>query len=434
MTTGRWQEVYSDLIKRLPDFVSGARLAMCGLATCVDAYVRLDAAEKLLNAKKGTPQAELAKELLRRAAAGIGGEFRMNWPAGGTWVEENLQVSNWGIGGTGAQAAQTLATLGAPALMSLEDRGARQLSVTHPDIQVGSSSGLVRCRDLPVLKTQKPAHYIFEFTEGVRVGSIIPKRSTRIIVLFAPDSLDRDPDFARESIAAAPGAGAGILCGFNGVADRELDTAVGEALSLAKAWSDQGLKTIHLELGGYSRDNNRDAVLNGLIRVITSLGMSESEFRGLFGESQDPVAGAHELAERSGLSRLCVHADTWAMAITRNDPERELEALLMGCLLASTRAAVGRVTVPQGLPDGSRFFEPPLPVSKRCDGWCAVCCPVPYLATPVATIGLGDTFLAGTLLVLSAEFAMPRPRQTHRLPETIRRLTKYYEYTFKKPH
>jgi ADP-dependent phosphofructokinase/glucokinase len=416
MTSDRWRGTYSDLVHRLPGFVSGARLTMCGLATCVDAYVRLDTAERLLNAETGTPQAMLAKELLRRAEAGIGGEFRMDWPMGGTWVEKNLQVSNWGIGGTGAQAAQTLATLGAPALMSLEDRGMRQLSVTHPDIQVGTSSGLIRCGDLPVLKAEKPAHYIFEFTEGVRVGSIIPKRSTRIIVLFAADPLDRDPDFVRESIAAAPRAGAAILCGFNGVAEQDLDTAAGDALSLTKAWSDRGLKSIHLELGGYSNTKSRDAVLNSLIRDITSLGMSHSEFQGLFGESQDPTEEAYELAKRSGLSRLCVHADTWALAITRNNPERELEALMMGCLLASSRAAVGHITVPHCLPDGAQFSEPRIPISKRRDGWWVVCCPAPYLGTPVATIGLGDTFLAGTLLVLSAEFAMRPPPRTPQAP------------------
>jgi ADP-dependent phosphofructokinase/glucokinase len=121
------------------------------------------------------------------------------------------------------------------------------------------------------------------------------------------------------------------------------------------------------------------------------------------------MAKAYELAETYGLSRLCVHADTWALVITRDDPKRELEALMMGCLLASTRAAVGHISVPQRLPDSARFFKPPLPVSKQCDGWSIVCCPAPYLATPVATIGLGDTFLAGTLLVLSAESAVPRP-------------------------
>src|SRR5258707_781997 len=409
MTSDRWRKAYRDLVYRLPAFVGKARLAICGLATCVDAYVRLDAAERLFNAETGTPQGKLAKELLRRAAAGIGGEFRMDWLAGGTWVEKNLQISGWGLGGTGAQAAQTLATLGAPTLMSLQDRGARQLSVTHPDIRVAGNSGLVRCGDLPILEAAKPAHYIFEFTEGIKIGSFVPRRSTRTIVLFADDPLDNDPDFVRESIAAAATSGAGILCGFNGVADQELEMAVAEALTLSKAWKDRGLNTIHLELGGYSTANGRDFVLKSFIRNITSLGMSYSELNALCENSQDPMAKAYELAETYGLSRLCVHADTWALVITRDDPKCELEALMMGCLLASTRAAVGHISVPQRLPDSTRFFKPPLPVSKQCDCWSIVCCPAPYLATPVATIGLGDTFLARTLLVLSAESAMPRP-------------------------
>jgi ADP-dependent phosphofructokinase/glucokinase len=409
MTNDRWREAYRDLIHRLPTFVRNARRTICGLATCVDAYVRLDAAAKLLNAEKGTPQARLAEELLRRAAAGVGGEFRMDWPAGGTWVERNLQISSWGLGGTGAQVAKTLATLGAPTLMSLEDRGARQVSVAHPNIQVAGNSGLIRCGDLPTLQATKPAHYIFEFTEGVKVGPVTPGRSSRTIVLFADDPLDNDSDFVRESITAAATAGAGILSGFNGVADQDLERTVAKTLTLTNAWKDRGLETIHLELGDYSSAHSRDTVLKSLIRDVTSLGMSRSELRGLCEDSQDPIARAHELAETFGLSRLCIHADTWALVITRNNPERELEALMTGCLLASARAAVGNITVPQRVSEGARFFEPPLPISKQCDGWLVVCCPAPYLATPVATIGLGDTFLAGTLLVLGAESAMPRP-------------------------
>jgi ADP-dependent phosphofructokinase/glucokinase len=403
MTSERWQEAYDDLLCRIPVFVDKARLAICGLATCVDAYVRLDAAEKLLYVDARTPQGQLGKELLHRAAAGTGGEFRMNWPEGGTWVERNLQISGWGIGGTGAQAAQTLATLGAPALMSLEDRSARQLSVTHPDILVADKSGLVKCGDLPNLGGGKPAHYIFEFTEGKRIGSVVPTRSTRTIVLFADDPLDNDLDFIRESIAAAASAGAGILCGFNGVADQELEMALAEAQALSKKWKDRGLKTIHLELGGYSTQTSRDSVLKTLTPNVTSLGMSFSELRGLCEDSEDPITKAYDVAASCGLSRLCVHADTWALAVTQEDPNRELEALMMGCLLASTRAAAGQASVPQKLPDGARFFKPPLPASKERERWSIVCCPAPYLAAPAATVGLGDTFLAGTLLVLGAE-------------------------------
>ena len=65
------------------------------------------------------------------------------------------------------------------------------------------------------------------------------------------------------------------------------------------------------------------------------------------------------------MTGVCVHADEWAFAVTRGDPDRELEALEVGCLLASTRAAHGYFAVPERLPDGARFLAPPLPVSLR---------------------------------------------------------------------
>ena len=71
MTTSNWHESYEDLVRRLPGFVRGARLTICGLATCVDGYVRLPEAEALITAENGTPQAALASELFRRAASGI---------------------------------------------------------------------------------------------------------------------------------------------------------------------------------------------------------------------------------------------------------------------------------------------------------------------------------------------------------------------------
>ncbi len=53
----------------------------------------------------------------------------------------------------------------------------------------------------------------------------------------------------------------------------------------------------------------------------------------------------------------------------------------------------------------AKLSEPPLPAIIREGRWSVACCPSPYLARPVATIGLGDTFLAGTLLVLGGDAA-----------------------------
>jgi len=399
--TEDWGKVYGDLLlQRLPAYVRDARLTICGLSTFLDGYVRLHEAEPLLNAKGGTPQAALSRELFRRASVGIGGEFYMDWPEGGTWLEENLQFSRWGLGGSGAQAAQMLAIIGAPALMSLEDRSARQLSVIHPNVLVATNRGVVRSGELPRAQGRKPAHYIFEFTAGTQVGSIVPKRSSRTIVRFTDERLDNDPDFSRESIAASATAGAGILSGFNEIGEQDIDAALRDTIALVQAWRNQGLKTIHLELGDYATVRERDRVLQKLRGAFNSLGMSYSELCGLCVGSQDAINKAVELSEILNLSRLCVHADTWALAITNGDPQRERDALLCGCLLASARAERGEPCRPIGVPANAEFQDIPLEKFNRLGERHIACCASPYLERPVATIGLGDTFLAGTLLVL----------------------------------
>lgn len=400
MKNDDWPGAYGDLIERLPTYIQDARLTICGLSTFIDGYVRLHEAEALWSAREETPEAALGQELFRRASAGIGGEFYMDWPEGGSWVERNLRISRWGIGGSGAQAAQTLAILGAPALMSLEDRGQRQLSVIHPNILVATKGGITKRGELPMTEGEKAAHYIFEFTAGTQVGSVVLKRSSRTIVRFRDERLDNDPDFARESITAATHAGAGILSGFNEIGDETMDESLRESVALAEAWSKRGLKTIHLEIGDYGTVAARNKVLDPLRGVVSSLGMNYAELCAMSVGSRDTIDKACELAEILGLSRLCVHSDTWALTITSGDPERELEALLCGCLLASVRAEKGFPARPVQIPVEAKFY--PLRWEKlgRSGRRSVVSCSAPYLERPAGTIGLGDTFLAGTLLVL----------------------------------
>jgi ADP-dependent phosphofructokinase/glucokinase len=341
-----WRKAYRDLLERLPVYVQDARLALCGLSTFLDGYVRLHEAWPLLDAADGTPESALARELFKRAAAGIGGEFHLDWPDGGAWVEKHLQVASWGLGGTGAQAAQTLAVLGAPALISLQDRSERQLSVIHPDVEVAIPNGVARRAELSVVPGSRPAHYIFEFTAGVRVGSVLPSRSSRTIVRFGHERLDDDPDFYRESVAAAAGAGAGILSGFNELAEEELKGALEQAAALVQAWKRRGLALVHLELGDCATTRARDVILEKLGGVITSLGMNYSEFCGFRAGADNALDRAHELSKAFDLERLCVHADAWALTLTKGDPQRELEALLCGCLLAASRPAPRRVRGP----------------------------------------------------------------------------------------
>jgi ADP-dependent phosphofructokinase/glucokinase len=321
----------------------------------------------------------------------------MDWPDGGIWIEKNLRVANWGLGGTGAQAAQALAILGAKALVSLEDRSERKLSVIHPDVLVADSFGLRRRAELSSRPGSEPVHYIFEVAAGERVGPVTASRSTRIIVRFAHHHLDRDPDFVMSQENARV-AGAAVVCGFNELADESLSEELEHASKLIAGWRQRGLALIHLELGSYESMAARNQVLSVLGPIVTSLGMSHTELRG-FGDG-DVVRQASRFAAEFDLRRVCVHADHWALTVTRDDAETELESLLCGCLLASCRAESGLPCVPTRIPVAARFSPPDWPLVGRSGNKSVVCCAAPYLEQPMATIGLGDTFLADTLLVL----------------------------------
>lgn len=400
-----WPAAYRALIADLGSHVANARPLIGGFSACLDIYLSLHEVERASPAVAGTPAEGLFAELARRAALSIGGELAMDWPDGPAWMDAHLPGRH-ALGGTSAQAAQQLAVLGARALVALADRSEEQLAVIHPDVLVATKEGAVaRGRIRPKGPLEKPPHYIFEYTAGETVGGRKVPRSSRTIVRFSDATLEHDRDFERVSLALAGKAGAGIICGFNEVAPAILGSELAYAAAMARAWRARGLSLVHLEIGDYKEADLRDRSLEEIAPAVSSMGMSLSELRGLCPGDEAIHGLAIRLAERFGLSRVCIHADEWAMAVTRNDPERERAALMMGCLLAASRASVGHVCVPEKLPDSARFSTPPLPTLRQQGRWSVVHCPAPYLARPVATIGLGDTFLAGTLLVLGAAAA-----------------------------
>ena len=251
--------------------------------------------------------------------------------------------------------------LGAPALVALEDRSAGQLAVLHPETLVATEGGVAPVSSVVPEGRGRPPHYIFEFTAGERIGAgpaaalvanhrpLRPRRA-------AARSLRSCAPLWRMPATPAPGYfAASTRCRRS--APRRSSTMPpvsplpgGKPACRSSIWSLAAFRSAAL----------RDLTIARLLPAVTSVGMSLSELADLTGESGPPEQLAIRLAESHGLERVCIHADEWAFAVTRGDAERELEALEMGCLLASARAAHGYFATPKSCRT-ARNFAP-----RRC--------------------------------------------------------------------
>ncbi len=400
-----WRRDYTDLIGRIGDYGEHARWTFCGLGACVDAVLSAHDAAPVLLASPDAPARALGDTLVRRAAAGIGGEVRVAWDAGPAWLDATLP-SRTALGGGGPHAAIALTRLGAPALLALSHRDAQQMACVDGDLRLARAGRPTWARDIAAHGVARPKIYIFEFTAGRPICDTVAPRSSRIIVRFTDPDTEDDVEFAELSTALAPLAGAGVLSGFSGIGRHALDAALARARALGLAWRAAGLPVVHLEMAGFDTPEQRDRTLAGLRGACSSLGCSQSEYAALVPGDAPETDTVVATAERLGVDRLCIHADTWALAATRGDPDQERTALMMGCLLAGARAAAGRTVRPVALDAGVVFETPPDEAHR--DGWHVVACAAPYLPCPATTLGLGDTFMAGCLLVLGQP---PRMRE-----------------------
>lgn len=398
-----WRQAFDALAAAVPDFAAAAKPLLTGFAACVDKLIDLHATAPAL--KRECAGSVLFDELMARAREGRGGEIEVDWPGGSGFLDAFVKPGATAIGGASAQAASTLACLGGSAVIALGDRSPAQLAVLHPAVKLFDENGtLVSVGDMRPTGAGKPAHYIFEYTAGRPLPDFTPQRSTRVIVRFAAEDIEDDPLFERYGRTLAAAGGAALLSSPNSVGAERLPSALDRMSLLSRAWQDAGIP-VHLELGEYPMPGALGETLRRLTGSVTSIGLNFNELRSL---GIAPTASKAELkafAEHHGLSRLVVHADDWALALTREDPERELDALAMGCLLASARAEAGGPIAKPHAPAAAVFGSAPHAPISLCAGssWHIVCCAAPYLSNPASTIGLGDTFTAGTLLVHAAK-------------------------------
>lgn len=396
-------EEYRGLAESLPALARNARPTFCGMSACIDATVQLADLEPFLNGDCPAEALAFAAMLKDRAARGVGGEVRVDWPAGPAWLTERLSP-RYSIGGTGPHAAWVLSAIGAQTVLNLEDRSSQMLSHLPGAVFLVEDGKLVLPEEATRGGTRRANIFIFEYTAGVAIGDVVPTRSTRIIVRFDDPGLERDEAFEAFTRNNAGSAGAGLVAGFSAISPDMLDAELDRVFSLTRVWASQGIRTVHLEMSGFQSSPPRDRLVEAIPGSgLTSIGMSHSELIDMDPGAADLStlpAAMSAIGDSLGLRRVCVHADQWAISVTRDDPDIERQALLAGCLLASSRAEAGKPPARPAAPASARFDPLPLQSGAGPGHWNTVIVPSPYLAQPATTLGLGDTFTAGCLLIL----------------------------------
>lgn len=402
--TGSWAERYEALVEPKTGPIgtmalSQAGLYLCGMNICVDARVDMHNMRPLLDAPADTPAGKLGTMLVGRAARGIGGEVRVEWPDGPQWLRDHLDI-RYALGGTGPQAGRVLSRLGVAALVAVEDRHSHQLKYIPDGVLLAEGETLKSACDVSLSGPHIPEVFIFEFTAGKPIGATLPTRSSRIIVRFCDRGVQHDTHFEDMSVRLAATAAAGIVSGLNDEPPENVASAGKYIFSLSRKWMERGLSVVHFELAGYSTQEAVNEALHQAKGAITSLGMSHSELLAMDPAAEEPMEAMIELGERLGIERVCVHADTWAAAVTRNDPNEEELALMAGCAIASSRAGTGEPAEVIRTHPSAEFHPLPFENRVRRGKWTFVACAAPYVEKPVTTLGLGDSFTAGCLLVL----------------------------------
>src|SRR5207247_1114178 len=117
------------------------------------------------------------------------------------------------LGGTGPQASWALAVLGAPSVLALADRSAEQLAVVDPRTGVCSDGRVVPAGSIAATgEATKLPHCVLEFASGTPLGGGTVPRSTRLILRFGDEPIERDEQFAALT-PGLPGTRAALLSG-----------------------------------------------------------------------------------------------------------------------------------------------------------------------------------------------------------------------------
>ena len=455
-----WRQRFRDALERAAARAQAARadnrLIACGFTSNVDRVATLDTAllAKLFEGRvvaSDRPRVALVESvedllvaIAQCVAAGDGTDLRIRNDAVQAWLLPRMNGRQQ-VGGTGAQAASTLAALCFPVLLHLTGCSPEQIAaLPHREwIALGSPDGLIPVEAAVDPDAPTMWHPVLEFAAGLPAplpSQPVAPAANRILIGYDPvnAAFTIDPGFAAALSDASLGIGALLVSGLSQVHDGPTRARVlGELVDAIGAWraARPGL-FVHLELGAMPDFAAVAQIVAALHPVVSSVGLNVDELRELLavhGETMAApgpalLANLRALAERYPTPRFSVHTREFCLTLTAGDPERERAALLFASLVAVTRSHIAAfpemadlattLDVAQVNAAGLAFLRT---LGAADEGYAAggvVATPGLAIGGPVATVGLGDSFTGGILamMVRPSEVAGPLGARGPKLP------------------
>ncbi len=458
-TTNDWPERFAAALaaaerRRCEDFS-----VACGYTNNVDVLVKLDAEAQCALAaidpggchgpvgelpERIDDPVDVVNALLHHMRAGTGDVIGVGEEMS-QWLAPRFSRTGTGprplqLGGAGAQAANTLAHLGYRALVHVTALSAADANVFSDSerLVVATPDGLrplvqaVRPGDRPMI------HYVLEFQTGDCLSwggmTVRAQRANRIIMIYDPVNawLPIDPLFFQAMADPATHVNRAMITGFT-VLDSVETSRARMAVTLEHVRAVRRTRPelmFHAELACVSDPALIRPIVDDLAPRMDSVGGNEQEVTMAVAGWQAPPPEAIEdrlallvelrarLAAAGGLRprRVNLHTQDYCLTLTDFDPSVEQKALLFGSLVSGTRARLGKwprtEDLRRTLADGR-----PGPASQEAEERLAAVVPLnegigPYadanlvfaptlsVSHPAGTVGLGDSFTGGILVMM----------------------------------
>lgn len=361
---------------------------------------------------------DLARILSYFVIHGLGGEVDITSRKVIDVLTEYFDVE-YGLGGTCAQGAAALGSMGIPVLVHITDCSKdviRQMSgIRIEAVKHGRAVPVETC----VSGEEALCHFIVQFTKD-DVISVFGKEykvrlSNRLIMGY--DTVHKVLPVEEEFLAYCEKNAKDIcsydISGFNAITDRKIMQERLERLAVHyRSVKEKNPDCrIYFESAHFINNEIREYTYQTLAEVIDIMGMNEEELVDLTRtrgyavdkDSLDSILkGLEELIKVYPVHGFVVHSKDYALYFGKDMPGTDIEqGLTLGNLVSGTRARTGRYGSVSDCRETLKLelSGTGLAFAKELEGYHlpykVVLVPSRYMEKPATTIGLGDSFVAG---------------------------------------